>query len=215
MKLIASILFGTVSILFCQQKESVELTVPGAGTFVFSQLQYAPSTGEVSGVISNKTGENWPKLEFIIEAQATCAALAGVGSLRLIVVGSLGEDPTAFSGKPTWDPWWATECAAKCFTVRRGLGGKSVEQVKKDAASAEAAEAKARADEREAARARKVRDAEEAIAEYSRRKADAEYLAKLRANCATIRKATIDRKVSDLTVRETQLVNACQAVGLY
>ena len=216
--------------LFGQQKESVEVAVPGAGTFVFSELRFAPSTGEVTGVISNETGENWPKLEFVVEAQANCAGQRE--ALRLIVIGSLGEDPTAFSGNPTWDPRWATECAAKYFTVEHRFG-KSVEQIKRDAASAKTAEtaaeikrkadaeqsakyeANARAEEREAARARKVRDAEEAIEEYSRRRADAEYLAKRNANCATLRKATIDRKVSDLTVRETQLVNACQAVGLY
>jgi len=36
-----------------------------------------------------------------------------------------------------------------------------------------------------------------------------------KAICASIRKATIDRKVSDLTVRETQQVKACQALGVY
>lgn len=53
------------------------------------------------------------------------------------------------------------------------------------------AEQKARLDEREAERA-KIRDA-----------------------CALIYSKTVDKKISDLTVRETQQVQACQTAGMY
>ena len=33
--------------------------------------------------------------------------------------------------------------------------------------------------------------------------------------CAAVYRATIDKKTSDLTMRESQLVKACQAIDLY
>jgi hypothetical protein len=36
----------------------------------------------------------------------------------------------------------------------------------------------------------------------------------LRANCAAIFQSTADRRVSDLTVRESEQVNACQTLGM-
>ncbi len=144
----------------------------------------------------------------------------------------MGVDPTTFSERPRWDPPWSVRCAAKYFTVQLA-SGKSIEQTDRDAVlqkSEEIAKEAKRTADREAVQeqaerfrseeekriaAKKVSDAKEAIEEYLRNKAEADHQAKLKATCVVIRKATIDRKVSDLTVRETQQVKACQALGIY
>jgi len=57
-------------------------------------------------------------------------------------------------------------------------------------------------------------------AEQRKKQADAgakaaEDRRKLRASCAAVYQKTIDRKITDLTVREEQQVRACQALSLY
>jgi len=60
---------------------------------------------------------------------------------------------------------------------------------------------------------------EESKAELAKEKAaEAVRAAKerrVRANCRAVYTSTIDKKTGDLTVRETELVKACQALGLY
>jgi hypothetical protein len=43
----------------------------------------------------------------------------------------------------------------------------------------------------------------------------AEVRARLRAVCRVIYESTIDKKVTELTVREEQQVRSCQALGFY
>lgn len=57
------------------------------------------------------------------------------------------------------------------------------------------------------ARREKIKAAEDAKAQGER--------ATTRAACSAIYQGTIDKKVTDLTVREDQQVRACQALGLY
>jgi len=88
------------------------------------------------------------------------------------------------------------------------------------AAEAEAKKAAAEAERKQKLTAeRKRKEAEEAarlarIRAEENAKASAER-ARIRAACAVIYKATANKKVSDLTVKEAQQIQACQALGLY
>jgi hypothetical protein len=64
-----------------------------------------------------------------------------------------------------------------------------------------------RKDAEDAARSAKIKAEEDARAAAER--------ARVRTACATIYKNTADKKVSDLTVKEAQQVQACEALGLY
>ena len=61
------------------------------------------------------------------------------------------------------------------------------------------------------AESKKVKAAQDAAKANAERRAKAE----LRARCAAVYEATIDKKMSDLTVREEEQVRACRTLGLY
>jgi len=90
-------------------------------------------------------------------------------------------------------------------------------------AAQEAADAKRKADElarrRRVAAERKKKEQEEAAAlARIRAQEEAEAAAKavkLKATCLLVYKSTIDKRTGDLTVRETEQVRACQALGYY
>lgn len=88
-----------------------------------------------------------------------------------------------------------------------------LQEINRKEAQKEALRQKRLADERrkrrteEAARAARQREIEAAAAAEERRK--------IRSACLQIYKATADRRVSSLTVREEQQVRACQSLGLY
>jgi len=58
---------------------------------------------------------------------------------------------------------------------------------------------------------KKIKVAQDSAKAEQQRRARAE----LRARCAEVYKATIDKKVGDLTVREEEQVRACRTLGLY
>lgn len=98
--------------------------------------------------------------------------------------------------------------AAAAAAVAEAQAQKDAAQAKKNAAEAVrrrqlAAEQKRKQAEAQAADERK---AEEAAAEERR---------KVRTACSTIYQNTVDKKISNLTVREEQQVRACQTLGLY
>lgn len=69
---------------------------------------------------------------------------------------------------------------------------------------------------------RKEREAREtqgaALADIASKKLEEQHqreLKRLRVNCSAVYLRTVDKKVSDLTVRETQFVQACQGMGMY
>jgi membrane protein involved in colicin uptake len=85
------------------------------------------------------------------------------------------------------------------------------EQAKKDTADA--------ARRKRLAAERKKKDAELDV-QLAKHRAEEEAKAaeerqKIRAACALIYRNTVDKKITDLTVREEQQVRACQALGLY
>jgi hypothetical protein len=85
------------------------------------------------------------------------------------------------------------------------------EQAKKDAAEA--------VRQRRLAAERRKKGAEDQ-ARYAKAEAEeqakvAEERQKIRAACAIIYQSTVDKKISNLTVREEQQIRACQALGLY
>jgi len=94
-------------------------------------------------------------------------------------------------------------------------------KVKRDAEAAALAE-----EERKAAEEQARQDAEEAArqkrleAEHTRKQAEADRKTaaerrRLQAVCRVVYRNTIDKKITDLTVREEQQVRACQALGMY
>ena len=85
------------------------------------------------------------------------------------------------------------------------------QQAKKDAL--EAARQKRLAAERRKKQADE--DARYAKIRAEIRAKEAEEQAKIRLACAAIYKATSDKKMGDLTVKEDQQVRACQSLGLY
>jgi uncharacterized membrane protein YqiK len=106
---------------------------------------------------------------------------------------------------------WAEEASRRGLPISCKLPLAAQAEAKKAAAEAErkrrlAAEQK-RKDAEEAARLAKIKAEEDAGAAAER--------ARIRAACASIYKTTADKKVSDLTVKEAQQVQACQALGLY
>jgi hypothetical protein len=100
-----------------------------------------------------------------------------------------------------------------------------IEEKKQAAADAAAAKRKATADaaaakrkataDAAAAKRKATADAAAAERKATTDAAKAAEWAKLKAACAAIYRATVDMKVSDLTVRETEQVQACQVLGLY
>lgn len=88
-----------------------------------------------------------------------------------------------------------------------------------------AAEVQAQTEATEAVRRKRLaaeqkRKQTKANAEYAKMKAEgdaraAEERRNVRAACTAIYRNTVDKKVTDLTVREEQQVRACQASGLY
>lgn len=110
------------------------------------------------------------------------------------------------------------EAAAQAEQERRAAEAEAEEKRK-------AAEAQAKDDAAEAARRKRLaaeqnRKQAEAAARQTKIKTEedaraAEERRKIRAACTVIYKNTIDKKVKDLTVREEQQVQACQALGLY
>jgi hypothetical protein len=66
----------------------------------------------------------------------------------------------------------------------------------------------------EQARARQLKADQDRREELKRQAAAAE-AQRIRTNCAAIYKATIDKRTGDLTVRETEQINACSALGAY
>jgi hypothetical protein len=58
---------------------------------------------------------------------------------------------------------------------------------------------------------KKIKAAQDAARAEEQKRARAE----LRARCAEVHKGTIDKRVSDLTVREEEQVRACRTLGLY
>jgi len=94
-------------------------------------------------------------------------------------------------------------------------------KVQADLARTEAAvlDAEKMQEEEEMAAIKAQQEAKSA-AEYARRRAVAQAKeraeqAQMRSVCHKVWGETIDRKLSDLTVRETQRVNACQGLGMY
>ena len=97
----------------------------------------------------------------------------------------------------------ADEAAAIAVVDKR-----DAEKDLEDAASDRIAEEERLKAERVARKAREAREAIEA-AQHQRE------LKQIRASCLAIYIGTADKRVSDLTVRETQFVQACQGMGLY
>jgi hypothetical protein len=69
---------------------------------------------------------------------------------------------------------------------------------------------------------KKIKAAQDAAKAEQQRRARAEQAeeqrrarAELRARCAEVYKATIDKKISELTVREEEQVRACRTLGPY
>jgi len=69
---------------------------------------------------------------------------------------------------------------------------------------------------------KKIKAAQDAAKAEQQKRARAEQAeqlrrvrAELRARCAEVYKATIDKKINDLTVREEEQVKACRTLGLY
>jgi hypothetical protein len=54
-----------------------------------------------------------------------------------------------------------------------------------------------------------------AAAETARKKREAAALARMVPVCRSVHDSTIDKKISDLTVRETEQVSSCRRLGLY
>src|ERR1017187_6541833 len=110
------------------------------------------------------------------------------------------------------------EAAAQAEQRRRAAEAEAEE--KKKAAEAQAKDDAAEAALRKRLAAEQKRKQAEAAAQQAKIKAEedaraAEERRKIRAACTVIYKDTIDKKVKDLTVREEQQVQACQALGLY
>jgi hypothetical protein len=90
---------------------------------------------------------------------------------------------------------------------------------------AKRAEAQGREQAAEAARRKRLAEEQkrkqaEADAQYAKVKSEgdakkAEEVKRVRGNCKLIYDRTIDKKLTDLTVREEQQVRACQALGFY
>ena len=81
-----------------------------------------------------------------------------------------------------------------------------------------ATEAQAKKDSAEAARRRRLAAARKNKEEEERACRDgimANEAAKIRVACKVTYKGTADKKIGDLTVKESQQVQACQALGLY
>jgi hypothetical protein len=62
---------------------------------------------------------------------------------------------------------------------------------------------------------KRARDAQHEAEDRVRQAAEDAKTAKIRAACTVIYARTVDKKVGDLTVRETQQVQACQLAGMY
>jgi hypothetical protein len=113
-----------------------------------------------------------------------------------------------------WEKEVAIEEAAEAAEAKRKAPAEAAEGKRKAAAKAAEAKRKAAADAAEANR-KTAAEAIEAKQKAAAEAAEAAKLAKLKTACVTIYRATVDEKVSDLTVRETEQVKACQMLGLY
>jgi len=108
----------------------------------------------------------------------------------------------------------AAEATAKAERDRITAAARAKREAREAEQSRAAAQAKARkdaadaADRKRLADEQKKRDAEEEAEAAEKRRT-------VRAACAAIYKNTVDKKISDLTVREEQQVRACQTLGLY
>lgn len=221
----------------------VAVKAPSTGIFEFSELRLSSTGALIFGLITNRTGQTWPAIEFAIEASGTCAGEAYTWHLRL--TGSLDEKPQRFSETPKRASPAGARCEATAFAVRY-IGGLSTELMRQydaiapgqltaeqrqslNAAQLKHAEIEAELQRRtEEERFRtSEKDYAEKLAELSRqqertraaneklRAAEAAAMKQVQENCAKIWAQTIDRKISDLTVRESEQVQLCRSLGAY
>jgi hypothetical protein len=101
---------------------------------------------------------------------------------------------------------------AKREEESKAAEAKREEESKAAEAKRDAAEAQRR---KQAAAARKKKQAAKQAEEDARLAEQEAERTRIRNACAIVYSKTADKKVSDLTVRESQQVQACQALGLY
>lgn len=169
---------------------------------------------ELSFVAVNTSGTAWKTLQLSLELRAACNAEERQWEREVTLRWHKGSHLVPIAYSETVIPLLEKVDGCRTESIKARLVraedfdgriiGELTEDDKREAAiTAERKRREAQA----AARAAKERGAREANA--------AEEARRIRANCEGIYKATADKKLKDLTVREEQQVRACQALGWY